>query len=54
MEKIKIIEGDAMEFESQVDKIMKQGYKVIIETHRMIEYVGKPYYSCLFVKEVKE
>lgn len=54
MEKIKIIEGDARTFELEVEKALKEGYKPARETHRCIEYVGKLFYSCLFVKMEEE
>lgn len=54
MEEIRIIEGSKEDFEKQVNEIQKEGWECILDTHRLVEMLGKPYYSCVFVKEIKK
>lgn len=50
MEEIKIIEGFKEDFESGVNTALEEGWYVCLETHRMSELCGKPYYSCVFAR----
>lgn len=53
-EKIIIVEGFKEDFENQINKLLLDGWDPVVETHRLIEVIGKTYYSCLFIKEIKE
>lgn len=54
MEEVKIVEGFREDFEKQINELQKKGWDVILDTHRLVEMLGKPYYSCVFVKEIKK
>ena len=50
MEKIKIIEGIKEIYGKEANKSLGEGWLPVIETYRVIEYCGKIYYTCIYVK----
>ena len=51
MDKIKIIQGERRELEKQYKEFAEQGFLLLLETHRMIEFGGKIIYSGVMIKK---
>lgn len=47
--KIKLIEGDKLEFEKEYQKWAKQGYEIDASTISRLEYVGKIYTCAIMI-----